>query len=268
MANAECHGKSVKMFVGRSRTFGNMPLAEHEHFVYHQSMDVEFQSDAGVSGIAAAIGEPARARMLYCLADGRARTGTELAAVADVTPSTASVHLQRLKTQRLVKVFAQGKHRYYSLEGANVAAALEALSVLAGGRREAFVPTTPNRLRAARTCYDHIAGTLGVSLHDRFAALGWLSARANNTCDLTLRGSKALEGIGIDVEAARTLRRRFAYACVDWSERRPHLGGALGAALLKFALQRKWVLQDLDSRALSVTTLGRREMLTRFGLRV
>jgi DNA-binding transcriptional ArsR family regulator len=248
------------------RTSGNMPVAEHAHFVYDQSMNVE-SADATVSRIAAAIGEPARARMLYCLADGRARTSTELAVVADVSPSTASAHLHRLKTQRLVKVFAQGKHRYYSLEGANVAAALEALSVLAGSR-DAFVPNTPNRLRAARTCYDHIAGTLGVALHDRFGALGWLSrdSGADHAYDLTADGAKAFAGLGIDIEATRTLRRRFAYACVDWSERRPHLGGAVGAALLNVALKRKWVLQDLDSRALTVTRAGRREMLARFGL--
>src|SRR6202522_2517656 len=232
-------------------------------------LNIEDHTDAAVSAIAAAIGEPARARMLYCLVDGHARTSTELAVVADVAPSTASIHLQRLKSQRLVKVFAQGKHRYYSLEGANVAAALEALSVLAGGSRYAFEPNTPSQLRAARTCYDHIAGTLGVSLHDRFTALGWLSGSssgAGNACGITLIGAKAFEAIGIDVEATRRLRRRFAYACVDWSERRPHLGGALGAALLKVALKGKWVLQDLDSRSLSVTSLGRRELLARFGL--
>jgi len=134
-------------------------------FGYHQSMDVD-DVDAPVAAIAAAIGEPARARMLYCLVDGRARTSTELAVVANVTPSTASVHLQRLKAERLVKVLAQGKHRYYSLERADVAAALEALSVLAGGARDRFVARTPHRLREARTCYDHIAGTLGVALHD------------------------------------------------------------------------------------------------------
>src|SRR6202161_1878147 len=138
-------------------------------------LNIEDHTDAAVSAIAAAIGEPARARMLYCLVDGHARTSTELAVVADVAPSTASIHLQRLKSQRLVKVFAQGKHRYYSLEGANVAAALEALSVLAGGARAGFVPRTPSRLRAARTCYDHIAGTLGVALHDRIRAMGWLA---------------------------------------------------------------------------------------------
>ena len=109
-----------------------MPVVEHVHFVYYQSVNVADETDAAVSRIAAAIGEPARARMLYYLADGRARTGTELAVVAEVTPSTASVHLQRLRAQGLVKVSAQGKHRYYSLEGTNVAAALEALSVLAG----------------------------------------------------------------------------------------------------------------------------------------
>ncbi|MGB6677755.1 MAG: helix-turn-helix transcriptional regulator [Terriglobales bacterium] len=233
-------------------------------------MNVERHDDAA-AGIAAAIGEPARARMLYCLSDGRARTGTELAIVANVTPSTASVHLQRLKARRLVKVFAQGKHRYYSLEGANVASALEALSVLAGGAREAFVPNTPNHLRAARTCYDHIAGTMGVSLHDRFKALGWLSGdskRVVSGYDVTTVGTKGFAALGIDLEATQTLRRRFAYACVDWSERRPHLGGALGAAVLNIALKRKWVVQDLDSRALSVTSFGRREMLNRFGLKL
>jgi hypothetical protein len=109
---------------------------------------------------------------------------------------------------------------------------------------------------------------LGVSLHDRFKALGWLSGGlgADNAYDLTPDGAKEFEALGIDIEATRTLRRRFAYACVDWSERRPHVGGAVGAALLNVALKRKWVTQDLDSRALTVTRVGRREMLIRFGL--
>jgi len=232
-------------------------------------MNVE-TADAAASSIAAAIGEPARARMLYCLADGRARTSTELAIVADVSPSTASVHLQRLMINRLVKVFAQGKHRYYSLEGPNVGAALEALSVLAGGTRNTFIPNTPGPLRAARTCYDHIAGSLGVALHDRIRAMGWLAedSRDANSYDLTPRGAKGLEVLGVDVEATRVLRRRFAFACVDWSERRPHLGGAVGAALLRVALRKRWVAQDLDSRILSVTAFGRREMLARFDLQI
>lgn len=208
--------------------------------------------------------------MLYCLTDGRARTSTELAIVAEVSPSTASVHLQRLMTRRLVKVFAQGKHRYYSLEGPNVAAALEALSVLAGGGHDTLVPKTPGPLRAARTCYDHIAGSLGVSLHDRIRAMGWLVVNSNgaNSYGLTPRGVQGLEALAVDVDALRALRRRFAFACVDWSERRPHLGGAVGAALLKIALKRKWVTQDLDSRVLNVTVFGRREMLARFGLQI
>jgi hypothetical protein len=171
-------------------------------------------------------------------------------------------------TQRLVKVLAQGKHRYYNLAGNNVAAALEALSVLAGGPRVAFVPNTPNQLRAARTCYDHIAGTLGVALHDRIKAMGWLSggSGADTTYELTRGGANAFEDLGIDVAEIRALRRRFAFACVDWSERRPHIGGAVGAALLSVAMKRKWVLQELDSRALTVTRIGRREMRIRFGL--
>lgn len=247
------------------------PIDLHLQFVYSQTMNVERHAEDAISKIAAAIGEPARARILYCLMDRHARTSTELSAVAKVSPSTASVHLNRLKTARLVKVFVQGKHRFYSLEGPDVASALEGLSVLAGSPRNKFVPTTPSRLRAARTCYDHLAGIAGVSLHDRFMTLKWLSAGAkngDNAYDLTSDGTKAFEALGIDLEATRTLRRRFACPCLDWSERRPHIGGALGAAFLKVALKRRWVVQHLDSRALDVTKAGRREMLTRFGLDV
>ena len=223
-------------------------------------------ADAAVAPIAAAIGEPARARMLYCLADGRARTATELAMIAEVAPSTASVHLQRLKAQRLVKVVAQGKHRYFTLAGGDVAAALEALNVLAGSGH-AFAPNTPPQLRGARTCYDHIAGTLGVALFDRFVALGWLAGGARSeACELTAIGTPGFERLGVDVAAVRPLRRRFAFACLDWSERRPHLGGALGAAVLDLALQKKWVARDLDSRALTVTPWGKRELRSRLGL--
>jgi DNA-binding transcriptional ArsR family regulator len=225
-------------------------------------------ADAAVSRIAAAIGEPARARILYCLVDGHARTSTELAVVAEVSPSTTSVHLNRLRTAHLVRVLVQGKHRFYSLAGPDVASALEGLSVLAGRSVNKLITRTPSRLRAARTCYDHMAGIVGVSLHDRFKALGWLSTRSkprDNAYDLTTDGTKAFEALGIDIEGIRALRRRFACACLDWSERRPHVGGALGAAILKVALKRKWVVQNLDSRALDVTSVGRREMLTRFG---
>jgi hypothetical protein len=139
---------------------------------------------------------------------------------------------------------------------------LEGLNVLAGGSRRGFVPNTPNQLREARTCYDHLAGAIGVGLHDRFLALGWI----DEGYEVTPAGTKSLKELGIDLDAARALRRRFAYACLDWSERRPHVGGALGSAVLKVALKRRWVIPELDSRALEVTTAGRREMARRLGL--
>src|SRR6185295_13566080 len=146
-------------------------------------MNVEQLDEVAVARIAGAIGEPARARMLFCLMDGHARTSTELAAVADVATSTASAHLNRLKAERLVKLVTQGKHRFYSLEGPKVAKVLEDLSVLVDAPRKPFVPNTPTRLRAARVCYDHLAGTLGVRLHDRFKELGWFTRDANGRDD-------------------------------------------------------------------------------------
>lgn len=245
---------------------GSFAIERRQYFAYHQSMNAD-PVEVSVSALAAAIAEPARTRMLCCLMDGHARTSTELAIVAEVSPSTASVHLAKLRQQHLVKVLAQGKHRYYSLDNGRVAALLESLMGVAGNPRDRFVPNTPTRLRAARTCYDHMAGALAVSLHDRLLELGWLSADAGEGAyQLTRLGERALTALGVDVEVLRAQRRHFAYACVDWSERRPHIGGAIGAALLKVALQRKWVEKDLDSRALGVTRAGRRELRARFGV--
>jgi DNA-binding transcriptional ArsR family regulator len=231
--------------------------------------------DGRAARIAAAIGEPARARMLYSLADGRARTSTELAAIAGVTPSTASVHLQRLAELELVTVVAQGKHRYYTLAGAHVADALEALSVVAAstgageaGLASRFAPAAPAHLRAARTCYDHVAGTLGVRLHDRFVEAGWLANETPEAYVVTPVGARMFETIEIDVAALRGQRRRFAFPCLDWSERRPHLGGALAAALLDAALRRRWISREPGSRAVSVTPSGRRELARRLGVQV
>jgi DNA-binding transcriptional ArsR family regulator len=232
-------------------------------------MDVARDTDVAISALAAAIGEPTRARMLLSLMDGRARTGTELAAIAEVGPSTASAHLHRLEAARLVSVRRQGKHRYYSLSDVEVASVLERLSALAGRRPGPFLCNAPEYLCAARTCYDHIAGAIGVALRDRFTTLGWLTARTSG-CDeiyeLSAGGIAAFAALGIDVAVARAMRRRFAFGCLDWSERRYHLGGALGAAFLQLARKRRWVTQDLDSRALRVTELGRREMLGRLGV--
>ncbi|MFI5227427.1 MAG: ArsR/SmtB family transcription factor [Gemmatimonadales bacterium] len=235
-------------------------------------MDAKLLSpDATVPQIAAAIAAPARTRMLYSLMDGRARTSTELALLADVTPSTASIHLQQLRARKLVSVTTQGKHRCYTLAGTDVAAALEALSSLAGRAPVEPAPAIASSLRVARSCYDHIAGALGVALYSRLVALGWLSTGAASRLrdrDLTARGANAISELGIDVDALRARRRRFAHACLDWTERRPHLGGALGAALLENALKRKWVVRERDSRALSVTARGDREIFARFGVRL
>jgi DNA-binding transcriptional ArsR family regulator len=224
---------------------------------------------AAVAAITAAIGEPTRARVLMSLMDGRARTGTELAAIAEVGPSTASVHLHRLEAARLIAVRRQGKHRYYSLAGIEVARVLEKLTALAGCSGVPFACNAPEHLRAARTCYDHIAGTVGVGLRDRFAVLGWLTTRSagdDETYEVSASGVRAFTALGIDLEAARSMRRRFAFGCLDWTERRYHLGGALGAAVLQLAQRRRWVVQELDSRALRLTNLGRRELVGQLGV--
>ncbi len=249
-------------------TRGLIALVAQRRFVYHRNVNAEQFDEVAVARIAGAIGEPARARMLFSLMDGHARTSTELAVVADVSTSTASAHLNRLKEERLVTMITQGKHRFYSLDGPKVARVLEGLSVLVDQPRRKFEPNTPTRLRAARVCYDHLAGHLGVSLHDRFKQLKWLSNASEDAYELTAGGVKALESLGVDVAEMRKLRRRFAYACLDWSERRPHIGGALGSALLHAALKKKWVTRDLDSRAIRVTNVGRRELLVRFGMEI
>ncbi|MEB0055567.1 helix-turn-helix transcriptional regulator [Variovorax sp. LG9.2] len=237
--------------------------------------DSSQNADVQLARLAGAIAEPARARMLCCLMDGHARTATELAVVAEVAASTTSAHLARLKEERLIESIAQGRHRYFRLAGGDVAAALESLLVVAGAPRSgaaapaalpALEPNTPTRLRSARTCYDHMAGTAGVALHDRLHAQGWLSGLQSGSYELTTDGAVALESLGLDVDAARRSRRRFACPCLDWSERRPHLGGALGAACLQLALRRGWVRQALDGRALTVTLKAEREMPELFGL--
>ncbi|MFM9924276.1 helix-turn-helix transcriptional regulator [Variovorax sp. H27-G14] len=233
----------------------------------HTPDSPDTSADFHLARLAGAIAEPARARMLSCLMDGHARTATELATVAEVAASTASAHLARLKSERLVELLVQGKHRYFRLANDDVAAALESLMVVAGAPRTphtahtpGFAPSTPSRLRSARTCYDHMAGTAGVALHDRLHAQGWLSGLQSGSYELTPDGAIALESLGVEVDAVRRARRRFACACLDWSERRPHLGGALGAAWLQLSLRRGWVRQALDGRALTLTPKARREM--------
>jgi DNA-binding transcriptional ArsR family regulator len=234
-------------------------------------MDVTPSVDEGAHTIAAAIGDPGRSKMLFALLDNRARTATELAIVADLRASTASSHLARLKEERLVKVVKQGRHHYYTLYSSDVATVLEGLLALSGATMPRFVTKYPNQLRHARTCYDHIAGTLGVALLDTFLREGWLVADVPANAEsysLSPKGLKALNTLGIDVSDLETQRRQLAVPCLDWSERRPHLRGSLAAALLTLARKKKWVVGEMDSRALTLTTRGRNEMSTIFGLKL
>ena len=224
-------------------------------------------NDTAISRVAGAIAEPARTKMLCSLMDGHARTSTEMAVIADVSASTASAHLARLKEDGLVKLHTQGRHRYYSLADAQVAQAIEALMVISQNAPTRYVSTTPTRLQFARTCYDHMAGTLAVQLHDHFVESGWLTVPVSGELyQLTMSGEKAMTGLGIEIEKVRAQRRRFACSCLDWSMRRPHLAGALGAAFLQTVISRKWVIQDLDSRALALTSKGRKELSGLFGI--
>jgi len=227
-------------------------------------------NDTAISRVAGAIAEPARTKMLCSLMDGHARTSTELAVIADVSASTASAHLARLKEDGLIKLHTQGRHRYFSLADAHVAQAIEALMVISRNAQTQFVSTAPSRLQLARTCYDHMAGSLAVQLHDYFIDAGWLSmpVAGDGTYQLTAEGEKAMTGLGVEIETVRAQRRRFACSCLDWSMRRPHLAGALGAAVLQAFISRNWVIQDLDSRALALTPKGRKELYGRFGITV
>ncbi|RFD27703.1 transcriptional regulator [Pseudomonas sp. GL93] len=227
-------------------------------------------NDTAISRVAGAIAEPARTKMLCSLMDGHARTSTELAVIADVSASTASAHLARLKEDGLIKLHTQGRHRYFSLADAHVAQAIEALMVISRNAQTQFVSTAPSRLQLARTCYDHMAGSLAVQLHDYFIDAGWLSmpVAGDGTYQLSVEGEKAMTGLGVKIETVRAQRRRFACSCLDWSMRRPHLAGALGAAVLQAVISRNWVIQDLDSRALALTPKGRKELYGRFGITV
>lgn len=229
-------------------------------------MDVE-QSELRLANVAAAIADPARARMLCCLLDGRARTATELAVVAQKSPSTASSHFQKLLEQGLVTLVSQGKHRYFQLASADVAKALEGLLSLTSFESPAFKPSTPCHLRHARTCYDHLAGEVGVLLHDALLAGEWMYQEKGDY-GLTPKGIERLTRMGMDVSADTPTRRRFAYPCLDWSQRCAHVGGTLGAALLGHMVREKWVVRALDSRALTVTAKGRKRLASAFDIQL
>ncbi|MFZ1873060.1 MAG: helix-turn-helix transcriptional regulator [Chania sp.] len=218
-----------------------------------------------LAALTAAIADPTRARMLCLLMDGRAYTATELSAAVDVAASTASNHLARLLEQRLIACVKQGRHRFYRLAGQPVADVLETLMALAGVEQPVVKSTTPSSLRFARTCYDHMAGEVAVLLHNRLFELAWLSG--DGDYQLSNQGQAALAQLGIDCSPVLS-RRRFACGCLDWSERKAHLGGALGAALLAAFERRGWIQRQLDSRALQLTAAGKKALIAHFGISV
>lgn len=222
-----------------------------------------------LAAVAALIGEPARATMLVDLLDGRALTASELAARADVAPSTASEHLTRLVAGGLLACDAQGRHRYYRLADAGVARALESLGALARPTRPAdrFEQELLQGLRLARTCYDHLAGRIGVAVADALTSRH-LIEEDGSEYRVTPAGQAWFVALGVDVAAARRRRRAWARRCLDWSERRPHLAGALGAALLARLLELDWVERLDGERALRVTPAGRDGLLRRLDLQL
>jgi len=224
-------------------------------------------ANVDIAEIAALIGDPARANMLSALMGGQALTATELAYEARVTPQTASAHLAKLTRARLLAVERQGRNRYYRLAGPAVANALESLTILAGDAPPRRRPPGPKdaAMRAARICYDHLAGGLGVAVTDALVCRGFLTERGDEFV-VTPEGREWLEKFEIDVKALRRMRRVFARRCLDWSERRPHLAGALGAAMADQLFDRDWVVRIRDSRGLTVTGAGRRGLRRILGI--
>lgn len=217
--------------------------------------------------IGSMIGVPARANMLAALVGGQALTATELALHAGVTQQTASSHLKKMTDTGLIAVEKQGRHRYYRLADARVAEALEPLAHL--------VPATPvvhkkpskllTELRESRMCYDHLAGVLGVAVADALLQNGYVEERENDF-ETTAGGERFFTSLGIDLAALRDKRRHFARRCLDWSERRPHVGGALGAALAEAFLREGWIERLPGSRKVRVNDAGRHALAARLGL--
>ena len=216
-----------------------------------------------IAQLAAELGDSSRARMLTALLGGRALTATELALVADISPSTASGHLARLQRRELIVLRRQGRHRYFALAGADIAALVETLLGLSAAEALS-VPTGPDEvaLRRARVCYDHLAGHLGVQLHDSLQARGLIDSQADQ-CQLTAAGTTFFDELGF---IRQTGRRPLCRACLDWSERRSHLAGQLGQWILDDLLRRDWARRDLQSRSLVFSPAGERAFRQRYGI--
>ncbi|MGK7863725.1 ArsR/SmtB family transcription factor [Falsiroseomonas sp. E2-1-a4] len=225
-------------------------------------------SNAAMAEAASLVGDPARASMLNALMDGRALTATELAGVAGITAQTASGHLAKLSAAGLLAVERQGRHRYHRLATPAVARMLEAIMLVAGSLPP---PAQPRRIgpadaamRNARTCYDHLAGRLGVAIAEAMAARGQVELAPDGGA-VTAAGVAFLEGFGIASQAEGS-RRAFCRPCLDWSERRHHLAGGLGAALCTRCFELGWVKRVPQSRTVLVTRAGEAGLRQAFGI--
>jgi DNA-binding transcriptional ArsR family regulator len=222
-------------------------------------------SDVDTAAVAALVANRARCAMLDALFDGRERTAGALAKVARIAPSTASGHLRMLADGGLVILEARGRNQYVRLASAQVAYALEALSTIAPTAPSTTLRTSDRAraLRRARTCYDHLAGALGVALTDALCEAGILTADELHVTEL---GARRLRQFGIDIPQLRAARRPLTRVCLDWSEKRHHLGGALGAALCSELLSRRWIARLPEPRIVRVTPAGRDSLAETFGL--
>jgi DNA-binding transcriptional ArsR family regulator len=228
------------------------------------------------AAIAALLGDPARANIVRALMDGRARTAKELALIAGVTAQTASGHLGKLAAAELLSVLAQGRHRYYRLANSLVACTIESLMALAGERplpRHRHNSALTGALRSARTCYDHLAGRLGVRIHDHLLHEGCLLPGQEDDghghghdYEVSTSGRLLLARLGIDVDAVARQKRGFARPCLDWSERVPHLAGGLGAAIAGRCFELGWIARRADSRAVRLTAAGETGLKALFGI--
>ena len=220
--------------------------------------------DIDIARIAALVGEPARASMLLALGDGRALPAGELAACAAVSAPTASGHLGALREAGLLDVVQQGRHRYYRIASAQVAALLESLLLVAAQSPARVLRTRVDpRLQAGRTCYNHLAGRLGVAICDALIEREALRIDAE-IAHFTPAGVALLAGFGLDTRALH--HRPMSKTCIDWSERRHHLSSPVGTAVYRRCLQLGWVRHHLDSRAVSITRTGTAGLHAQFGL--
>jgi DNA-binding transcriptional ArsR family regulator len=218
-----------------------------------------------IATIGALVGDPARANILTALMSGQALTATELAAECGVTRQTVSAHLSKLENGGLIGQQKQGRHRYFSLSGEDVGHVLESLMGLAASRGHLRVRTGPKdpELRKARICYDHLAGTLGVQILDAFLSKDFIYTQ-NDDLKLTPSGHDFMIGFGIDLTALEVLRRPLCKYCLDWSARRNHLAGSLGAAILSRIIQLKWAKRHESSRIINFSRRGETEFLNLF----